>query len=891
MKKLKDYLKYTLIILLLILLCFTGCSNSSFDDYSENEKSEPAYKQYISTGEPDFSSLSSDMISDDEAEKRVEAVTSTEDYLDTVKEEYIAQYGEITVYNVSDCIDVLYEALEVYPNDYIESVYKENEILVINLKAGGAYVYQPYIEGIDAIGNSDKLQISTYQPYVSSYSSKLEEYLKYVDDSAEKVEAAFDIYQFLSDGSNNDHNYNDDEVTLENIIRFSQNNLIIWHGHGGYSEDYGCFVGTGVEYTIDNEKKYAADINDHSLLYGSDRRYIITSQFIRKHFSDDALHNSIIYMGSCSSAKDMSMVNALLDKGAMAVIGNNATISSVYNLNMIRSFFEKLTQKDSGRYCTLEQALDYAKQMNGEYDTEYGAEVNVYYKDGYSGVALDWFNHNTQSGKYISSKSVDNISRDIVLVLDRSGSMDGEPLEETQNAAARFVDTVLEKNSRVAIVSYDDSAIVDCEFSSDANELKNCIFNLDAGYSTNIYDGMENAEYLLQNSSADKKIIVLMTDGLPNLGYMLNGRYSDALIEYSSELMNEGIYIYTLGFFQYLDYGGTERYEAQQMLEKMASPGCHYEVESAEDIVFFFDDIADQIGGAKYVYIRIACPVDVTVESGDEQLSSVEGGNTRTSYGSLTYEDSEEDANEDWDSDTYDPVKILRLNTEKDYDINISGYGQGTMDYTVMYQDENGKYTDVREFPNIEISDKTKCISNTAESDATYLKVDDDGDGKYDHEYKTESNGTMEEVKNNKIIYICLGIGGGIILIGIIILIIVLSARSSKKSLQRENADKTVQGRIVGLFGSFYGKTYPMIPGIPCVIGREATCNIQIQHKKVSKTHCTIVLMPNHMYQVTDYSSNGTYYNNQRLLKNTPVIIPNGALLVIGTPDNVIQID
>jgi len=43
-------------------------------------------------------------------------------------------------------------------------------------------------------------------------------------------------------------------------------------------------------------------------------------------------------------------------------------------------------------------------------------------------------------------------------------------------------------------------------------------------------------------------------------------------------------------------------------------------VTSADDLIFCFDDIAAQISGTDYVYIRIACPVNVTVKYGDEEI-------------------------------------------------------------------------------------------------------------------------------------------------------------------------------------------------------------------------------------------------------------------------------
>ena len=69
--------------------------------------------------------------------------------------------------------------------------------------------------------------------------------------------------------------------------------------------------------------------------------------------------------------------------------------------------------------------------------------------------------------------------------------------------------------------------------------------------------------------------------------------------------------------------------------------------------MFFFDDIADMINGQKYIYIKIACPVDVTVKSGGETLTSEEKAlNTRTTFGTLTFEEGETDTVIDSGEDT-----------------------------------------------------------------------------------------------------------------------------------------------------------------------------------------------------------------------------------------------
>ena len=488
--------------------------------------------------------------------------------------------------------------------------------------------------------------------------------------------------------------------------------------------------------------------------------------------------------------------------------------------------------------------------------------------------------------------------RDIALVLDTSGSMEGEPIEQTKEAASKFVDTVFEQNSMVGLVGYDSSSEIYSSLTQDAKLLKEEIDGLCIGGRTDMYSGLENADQVLKSGNSTKKIIVLMSDGCPNEGPEENGSFEEALIRYAKEMKDSGYLIYTLGFFSSLDTA--DKYAAQSLMESIASPGLHFEVDSVDNLVWFFNDIADQISGKQYVYVRIACPVNVTVKSGGETLSSVaDSENTRTTFGTLTYETVQAEESDSSGQDGFegslmqqeassgeiqeDKVKILRLDMDKDYDIDISGYADGSMDYTVIYPDANGEYTDVRKFPGITVTATMKATANTALEDESYLKVDANGDGKYEKTYKTKSNGAMEEVKDHRLLFIC--IGAGCVVLVIIIVIIVHAVRSSSKK-------RKTSGMIVGLFGGLQGYEYPIATGQICTIGRQSDNDLCILHKnsKVSRHHCTIQLLPNGMYRVTDYSSNGTYSNNQRLPEKIPCDVPRGSLIVIGTPDNVIEL-
>lgn len=360
-----------------------------------------------------------------------------------------------------------------------------------------------------------------------------------------------------------------------------------------------------------------------------------------------------------------------------------------------------------------------------------------------------------------------SVERDIVLTLDVSGSMEGTPINETRKASAKFVNTVLEKDAGIGIVAYNNEAEQMSGFSENKSKLQNVISDLYSDGGTNIEEGLKNAQSMLDRSSAKKKIIVLMSDGEPN-----DGKLGEELIAYANEIKKSGVLIYTIGFFE--DLG--EKSDAQYLMEKIASEGCHYEVASADELVFFFQDMADQINGQKYVYVRIACPVDVSVTYDGQTLDSAEDSmNLRTDFGTLTFEE-----NGDIDSEESDDrIKVLRLKEGVDYDLDIVGTGHGIMNYTIGFMDDEGDYNDLRRFENIKITRRTKIDTVAEVSPESILNIDEDGDGKYDRKLRAGVNGYGEEQKiPTWVIYAITAAG---ILIFIDIVAIIVFAKQKKK--------------------------------------------------------------------------------------------------------------
>lgn len=422
-------------------------------------------------------------------------------------------------------------------------------------------------------------------------------------------------------------------------------------------------------------------------------------------------------------------------------------------------------------------AMFYEKNSDGTWND---GDFSENTENGGKAFICEWGEYSFQESQTQENNMSSSSERDIVLVLDVSGSMSGTPLDETKKAATNFVETILGKEANIGIVTYDSSAQRLSEFSTNRNLLENSIADIGDGGGTNIESGLEEAHHMLNSSNAKKKIIVLMSDGEPN-----EGKQGEELIQYANEIKNEGVLIYTLGFFESL---GEDKSSAQLLMEKIASSGCHYEVADANDLVFFFEDMADQINGQKYIYVRIACPVDVSVTYKGQTLdSSEENQNLRTDFGTLTFEESDdaeesgetEESEENLSDNNDSRVKVLRLKEGKDYDLKVNGTGYGIMNYTIGFMDDEGDYNDLRKFENIKITKRTVIDTVANNSKESVLNIDEDGDGKYDLILCAGKNGKGEEIKQEKWLYIV--IGGGVVLISLLIVLFVIKKHKKRK--------------------------------------------------------------------------------------------------------------
>lgn len=735
-------------------------SSPTASDPNEPNESKVTLKYDLKTIEkeqPDIQSLTKLEGSDEEARVIYAEVQEIEEATGEIEEAIESEYPEVNSSNLDNYLNEIYPLfLELSEAGIISGFERCDTGYMLTLNDGAYYYYAPEITDADGgEGDAPELYISTYQPCLDGYRGKsVWEYMGLVDEGAEAIDDAFDTYYF-----ENKDNFDNEEASLENIAAMGQYHVVLWHGHGGYSDEIGSTLVTGIEANYDNCKKYAKAIKNGSLVLGSTFR--ITPTFIENYVETGSLTRTVVYLGACSSARDSRLVNAFLAKGAAAVYGNTDVISTYYNLQMINAVSEGLCMRnDDGSLYNVSEALNYAKKTVASSDPYggYNATVRLFTDD--ESFALDWYEH------FVTS------DRTVVLALDRSSSMSGTPITETKEAASLFVSSVLDENAVASVVTYNDYAEVNCSFTASKDMLDSAINEIGTGGRTNIYDALSASERMLEDLDSENRIIVLMSDGMPN-----EDLCGDDLIAYADTIKAKGISIYTLGFFQSLS--SQEKYEAQQLLEAIAGEGCHYEVATLADLDFIFGDIAAQINGQRYIYVKVEAPADVTVSYEDETLTSEEDELcTRSSFGTLGFENSEE-GEEDY-------VKILRLKEGPNYNVRIEGNESGKLNYTVRIMDENGDYNDTRTFKNIKIGRKTVVDTVASNSEKTYLSVDKDGDGKYDSEYVATENSKAEPV-DKTLDYVVMGVGGAAFVgIGVCTAIIVI--RSKRRKLAKQFA-------------------------------------------------------------------------------------------------------
>lgn len=195
----------------------------------------------------------------------------------------------------------------------------------------------------------------------------------------------------------------------------------------------------------------------------------------------------------------------------------------------------------------------------------------------------------------------------VCLVIDRSGSMDGSPMEYVKKACAHVVD-LLTPDDVLSIVTFEESVevLMPARRVTDPNLIKQHIQRIVPGTTTNLFDGLYAGGSQVASVPLDGYVtrVLLLTDGEPTAGL----KDFASIVQQVGDLKARGITVTALGFGH--DYN-------EELMAGIArrSGGNYYFIERPEQIPEVFQKEMLTILGvtAKNVRLTLSLPRGVTV--------------------------------------------------------------------------------------------------------------------------------------------------------------------------------------------------------------------------------------------------------------------------------------
>ena len=167
--------------------------------------------------------------------------------------------------------------------------------------------------------------------------------------------------------------------------------------------------------------------------------------------------------------------------------------------------------------------------------------------------------------------------KDIIMVLDVSGSMNGNKLSRVKEDSIDLINSILtDSNNRIALISFESSSTLLSGLTNDKDNLIQYVSDLSSNGCTNYYSALLNVEEILKNYTKESNrecIVMFLTDGYPN-----------------TETPNEvGEYAYLKDTYPYITVNGIQYEMGDTVLEpiKMVSDNQYIaSVDTLNNVLF-----------------------------------------------------------------------------------------------------------------------------------------------------------------------------------------------------------------------------------------------------------------------------------------------------------------
>ncbi len=171
---------------------------------------------------------------------------------------------------------------------------------------------------------------------------------------------------------------------------------------------------------------------------------------------------------------------------------------------------------------------------------------------------------------------------DVMLALDKSGSMWGTPFANAQDAVKGFIDQMDLATDQVGLVSFNSLATVNHTLTQNGGAVKTTVDSLNAGGMTNIAEAINDAHSELlstRHNTSNTPVIILLSDGSQTVA-------GDPLAE-AAQAKADGIRIISIG----MGYANTNVLQAVA-----SSPGDYYYAPTSADLNHIYNMIAVSVG-------------------------------------------------------------------------------------------------------------------------------------------------------------------------------------------------------------------------------------------------------------------------------------------------------
>ena len=153
-------------------------------------------------------------------------------------------------------------------------------------------------------------------------------------------------------------------VTLEELERLGNYDIVIWQGHGGYNTEVHSALLIPIkwkEYKNRNQNKYEADFTLGRICLNSKEEIFITSKWFDEYLPKKE-NGGIIFLGACSTGKDDVLANSLMQKGTFSTVyGFNGQVQTMYSIKVRDTLFSSLSSN-----ATVEEAYHKTVSVEGK---------------------------------------------------------------------------------------------------------------------------------------------------------------------------------------------------------------------------------------------------------------------------------------------------------------------------------------------------------------------------------------------------------------------------------------------------------------------------------------------------------------------------------------------